>query len=156
MSAADSMHARKPFISVVPRPYKRSLSRVSLKGDLVQFCPVIGTTSVCPEKITPPSTFGPKRAIKPAFSLFLLKKQRVTAPRAAQKSFRYLIKFKLDFDETVSNSTNFSSVSKVSDIYKVPNSSFEEEKLVFFNSSKFFISKNFLNIRAVLRHLRIY
>ena len=51
--------ARKPFMSQVPRPKRRSSRAVSSKGSLVQGWPSTGTTSVWPDSTMPPAMAGP-------------------------------------------------------------------------------------------------
>ncbi len=58
-SSSPRTTARKPFISVVPRPKTRPPRIVAVNGGLVQSCPSVGTTSVWAESTTPPDFHGP-------------------------------------------------------------------------------------------------
>ena len=51
-------------MSQVPRPYSRPSRSVSTHGSLDHGWPSTGTTSVWPERTTPPSTAGPMVAIR--------------------------------------------------------------------------------------------
>ena len=53
--------AMKPFMSAVPRPYKSSPTVVSEYGSVAHPVPA-GTTSVCPDSISPPARLGPNEA----------------------------------------------------------------------------------------------
>ena len=66
-TSASAM-AQKPFMSQVPRPCRRPARSARRKGSLVQSWPATGTTSVWPERTTPPATGGPTRARRLAFS----------------------------------------------------------------------------------------
>ena len=48
----------KPFMSAVPRPYKSSPTLVMEYGSVAHPVPA-GTTSVCPDSISPPAVCGP-------------------------------------------------------------------------------------------------
>ena len=58
---AASAQAMKPFMSDEPRPKSRPSRSVSAKGSLDQGWPSTGTTSVWPDRMAPPATFGPDR-----------------------------------------------------------------------------------------------
>ena len=84
--AADSMQARNPFMSVVPRPNTRSPARVSANGSRVQGWPSTGTTSVWPESMMPGASRGPRLAKRPALRPVSSAPLKRSKPRAARNS----------------------------------------------------------------------
>ena len=103
--------AQKPFISDVPRPKSFPDSCDILKGALVHSCPSIGTTSVWPDRTTPPISCGPIVHQRFAFVLSLSCVSLVGTPN----SFIYFsiseIRSKLLSREVVSNAMRRSSHS---------------------------------------------
>ena len=55
----SNTQAMNPFISALPRPKTLSSIGSRTNGSLAQRCPSTGTTSVCPDNMTPPSSAGP-------------------------------------------------------------------------------------------------
>src|SRR5690554_5205480 len=102
---------RKPLISHVPLPYKfPSPLSISLHGSVTQACPSTGTTSVCPDNITPPSTAGPIRQCKEAFVPLSLGTKVVVISNDSIWFLIQLIISKLDSPPKTGKDTNFSKI----------------------------------------------
>ena len=79
-----SASAQNPFMSTAPRPNALPSATRSVNGSEVQLWPATGTTSVCPERTTPPIPAGPMVATSAALSPAAFGRRRDATPCPAR------------------------------------------------------------------------